>query len=160
MVRWCGGSCGGDVVTEMVMATGVMVVVVRCGGSEGEEVGASFTQGKVSNIPTVFSWCDSISPNGFLPYHLLLLVIIVVFAIVVMVILVVVVGEVLGTVTVEEYRFSSFKPADETNSPFRTFEIERLAAHKLFVAIFSCYESFSWSGVPSGIVSIYHGSSL
>ncbi|GJW22405.1 hypothetical protein Tco_0033027 [Tanacetum coccineum] len=38
MVRWCGGSCGGDVVTEMVMATRVMVVVVRCGGSEGEDV--------------------------------------------------------------------------------------------------------------------------
>ncbi|GJZ12516.1 hypothetical protein Tco_0547746 [Tanacetum coccineum] len=38
MVRWCGGSCRGDVVTEMVMATRVMVAVVRCGGSEGEEV--------------------------------------------------------------------------------------------------------------------------
>nr|GFA47423.1 hypothetical protein [Tanacetum cinerariifolium] len=42
----------------------------------------------------------------------------------------------------------SFKPADEANSALCTFEIERLAAHKLFVATFSYYESFSWSGVP------------
>ncbi|GJT86839.1 hypothetical protein Tco_1068556 [Tanacetum coccineum] len=38
----------------------------------------------------------------------------------------------------------SFKPADETNSPFRTFEIERLAVHKLCVAnTFLAYRSFS-----------------
>ncbi|GKG57272.1 hypothetical protein Tco_0584698, partial [Tanacetum coccineum] len=30
-----------------------------------------------------------------------------------------------------------------------------LAAHELFVAIFSCYRSFSFSSVPIGIVSIY-----
>ncbi|GKC68710.1 hypothetical protein Tco_1101308 [Tanacetum coccineum] len=55
---------------------------------------------------------------------------------------------------------SLFKPADEANSPFRTFEIGRFAAHKLFVATFSCYRSFTFSGVPIGIVSICHGSSL
>ncbi|GJV28979.1 hypothetical protein Tco_1385427 [Tanacetum coccineum] len=55
--------------------------------------GTSFTQGKVSSIPTVFSWGGSISPNGFLPSILLLLVIIVAVAIVVTVILVVIVGE-------------------------------------------------------------------
>ncbi|GJY55190.1 hypothetical protein Tco_0446854 [Tanacetum coccineum] len=32
------------------------------------------------------------------------------------------------------------------------FEIERLAAHKLFVATFSCYKSFSFSDVPIGHV--------
>ncbi|GJX44763.1 reverse transcriptase domain-containing protein [Tanacetum coccineum] len=53
--------------------------------------GAFLTQGKASSIPTVFSWGDSISPNGFLPSILLLLVIIVAVAIVVTVILVVVV---------------------------------------------------------------------
>ncbi|GJY00719.1 hypothetical protein Tco_0358871 [Tanacetum coccineum] len=47
--------------------------------------------GKASSIPTVFSWGDSISPDGFLPSILLLLVIIVAVAIVVTVILVVVV---------------------------------------------------------------------
>ncbi|GJT45203.1 peptidyl-prolyl cis-trans isomerase FKBP20-1 [Tanacetum coccineum] len=47
--------------------------------------------GKASSIPTVFSWGDSISPDGFLPSILLFLVIIVVVAIVVTVILVVVV---------------------------------------------------------------------
>ncbi|GKE20914.1 hypothetical protein Tco_1432426, partial [Tanacetum coccineum] len=92
--------------------------------------GEFLTQGKASSIPTVFSWGDNISPD------------------------------VLGTVATEKYRFSSFKPADEANSAFRTFEIERLATHKLFVATFSCYRSFTLSGVPIGIVSICHRSSL
>ncbi|GKD75592.1 putative RNA-directed DNA polymerase [Tanacetum coccineum] len=61
---------------------------------------------------------------------------------------------VFGTVTTEKYRFSSFKPADEANSAFRTFEIERLAAHKLFVAILSCYRSFSWSDIVLSVFSM------
>ncbi|GJY39288.1 hypothetical protein Tco_0425652 [Tanacetum coccineum] len=57
-------------------------------------VGASFTQGKVSSIPTVFSWGGNISPDGFLSSILLLMVIIVAVVIVVVtVVLVVVVGE-------------------------------------------------------------------
>nr|GEV05807.1 putative reverse transcriptase domain-containing protein [Tanacetum cinerariifolium] len=59
-----------------------------------------------------------------------------------------------------KYQFSSFKPVDEANSAFCTFEIERLAAHKLFVAIFSCYKSFTLSGVPIGIVSNSHEESV
>ncbi|GJW77552.1 putative reverse transcriptase domain-containing protein [Tanacetum coccineum] len=60
--------------------------------------GASFTQGKVSSIPTVFSWAGSISPDGFFPSILLLVVIIVVVVVVVVVVVavivvVVVVGE-------------------------------------------------------------------
>ncbi|GJU91292.1 hypothetical protein Tco_1303715 [Tanacetum coccineum] len=55
--------------------------------------GAFLTQGKASSIPIVFSWGDSISPDGFLPFILLLFVIIVAVAIVVTVILVVVVSE-------------------------------------------------------------------
>ncbi|GKC14728.1 hypothetical protein Tco_1011510, partial [Tanacetum coccineum] len=47
--------------------------------------------GKASSIPFVFSWGDSISPDGFLPSILLLLVIIVAVVIVITVILVVVV---------------------------------------------------------------------
>ncbi|GJW71661.1 hypothetical protein Tco_0128578 [Tanacetum coccineum] len=39
---------------------------------------AFLTQGMVSNIPIVFSWSDSIRPEGFLSYVLLWLVIIVV----------------------------------------------------------------------------------
>ncbi|GJZ35169.1 hypothetical protein Tco_0580986 [Tanacetum coccineum] len=93
--------------------------------------------GKASSIPTIFSWGDSISPDGLLPSIMLLLVIIVVVAIGVTVILVVVI-----------IVRSSFKPADEANSAFRTFEIERLAAHKLFVATFSCYMGSTLSGVP------------
>ncbi|GJX29704.1 hypothetical protein Tco_0237783 [Tanacetum coccineum] len=53
--------------------------------------GTSFTQGKFSSIPTVFSWGGSISPDGFLPSILLLVVIIVVVVVVVAVIVVVVV---------------------------------------------------------------------
>nr|GEX79085.1 putative reverse transcriptase domain-containing protein [Tanacetum cinerariifolium] len=94
--------------------------------------GTSFTQRKVPSIPFVFSWGGSISHKGFLTSILLLVVIIVaVVVVVVAVILVVFVGE-----------------ADEDNSGFRTFEIKRLAAHKLFVATFSCYKSFSCFDVP------------
>ncbi|GJU52645.1 hypothetical protein Tco_1226359 [Tanacetum coccineum] len=53
--------------------------------------GAFLIQGKDFSIPTIFSWGDSISPDGFLPSIMLLLVIIVAVAIVVTVILVVVV---------------------------------------------------------------------
>nr|GFC23448.1 hypothetical protein [Tanacetum cinerariifolium] len=52
--------------------------------------GAFLTQRKASSIPIVFSWGDSISPEGFLPSILLLAVIIVVVSIVVTVVLVVV----------------------------------------------------------------------
>ncbi|GKG28571.1 hypothetical protein Tco_0415936, partial [Tanacetum coccineum] len=45
--------------------------------------GAFLTQGKASNIPTVFSWGGSRSPDSFLPSILLLLVIIVAVVIVV-----------------------------------------------------------------------------
>ncbi|GKE90287.1 hypothetical protein Tco_1567762 [Tanacetum coccineum] len=55
-------------------------------------VGASFTQGKVSNIPTVFSWGGSISPDGFLPSILLLVMIIVAVIVVVVVVIVVIVN--------------------------------------------------------------------
>ncbi|GKC40818.1 hypothetical protein Tco_1053202 [Tanacetum coccineum] len=44
------------------------------------------------------------------------------------------------TVATEKYRFCLFKPAGEANSAFLTSEIERLAAHKLFVATFSATE--------------------
>nr|GEY51926.1 hypothetical protein [Tanacetum cinerariifolium] len=79
---------------------------------------------------------------------LLVVIIVVVVIVVVTVVLVVVVVEVLGTIATGKYRFSSFKPADEANSTFRTLEIERLVAHKLFVATFSCHMSFTLSGVP------------
>ncbi|GJR87220.1 putative reverse transcriptase domain-containing protein [Tanacetum coccineum] len=53
------------------------------------------TQGKVSSIPTVFSWGGNISPNGFLPSILLVVVIIVavVVFVVAVIVVVVVVGE-------------------------------------------------------------------
>nr|GEX54562.1 hypothetical protein [Tanacetum cinerariifolium] len=38
---------------------------------------------------------------------------------------------VLGTVATRKYQFSSFNPMNETNSSFRTIEVERLAAYKL-----------------------------
>nr|GEU35263.1 hypothetical protein [Tanacetum cinerariifolium] len=48
---------------------------------------------------------------------------------------------VLGTTTTRKYRFSSFKPMNETNSSFRTIELERLAAYKPLVSAFPCYMS-------------------
>ncbi|GJS82647.1 hypothetical protein Tco_0749188 [Tanacetum coccineum] len=42
---------------------------------------------------------------------------------------------ILGTVATRKYRFSSFKPTNETNSSFRTIEVERLATHKLFLML-------------------------
>ncbi|GJT35317.1 hypothetical protein Tco_0925736 [Tanacetum coccineum] len=45
----------------------------------------------------------------------------------------------------------SFKPADETNSAFHTFEVDRLAARELFVATLSCKEA-AWSG---GIIQVF-----
>ncbi|GJR45710.1 hypothetical protein Tco_1313813 [Tanacetum coccineum] len=39
--------------------------------------------------------------------------------------------------------FFPFKPANETNSSFRTIEVERLATHKLLVSAFPCYRSFA-----------------
>ncbi|GKG42608.1 hypothetical protein Tco_0476906, partial [Tanacetum coccineum] len=53
--------------------------------------GASFIQGKVSSIPTVFSWGGSISLDGFLPSILLLVVIIVAVVVVVVAVILVVV---------------------------------------------------------------------
>ncbi|GJY91817.1 hypothetical protein Tco_0507599 [Tanacetum coccineum] len=46
--------------------------------------GTSFTQGKVSSIPIVFSWSGNISLNGFLPSILLLVMIIVAVVLVVL----------------------------------------------------------------------------
>ncbi|GKD58238.1 hypothetical protein Tco_1295747 [Tanacetum coccineum] len=63
--------------------------------------GASFTQGKVPSIPTVFSWDGSISPDSFLSSILLMVVVIVAIVIVVVtVILVVVVVVIIGIVVV------------------------------------------------------------
>ncbi|GJS79424.1 hypothetical protein Tco_0729305 [Tanacetum coccineum] len=50
---------------------------------------------KASNIPTVFSWDDSISPEGFLP-SILLLVVIIVAVVVVVIVTVVLVAVVIG----------------------------------------------------------------
>ncbi|GKA66429.1 hypothetical protein Tco_0766237 [Tanacetum coccineum] len=63
---------------------------------------AFLSQGKASNIPTVFSWGGSISSESFMPSILLLAVIIVVVAIVVTVILVVV-DAIIGVVVVVSY---------------------------------------------------------
>nr|GEU56734.1 reverse transcriptase domain-containing protein [Tanacetum cinerariifolium] len=41
---------------------------------------------------------------------------------------------VLGTVATRKYRFSSFKPMNETKSSFCTIEVERLEAHKLLTS--------------------------
>ncbi|GJZ53539.1 hypothetical protein Tco_0608424 [Tanacetum coccineum] len=60
-------------------------IVFSCSARTCVMQGASFTQGKVSSIPTVFSWGGSISPDGFLPSDLLLVVIIVAFVIVVVI---------------------------------------------------------------------------
>ncbi|GJR95624.1 hypothetical protein Tco_0267798 [Tanacetum coccineum] len=53
--------------------------------------GTSFTQGKVSTIPTVFSWGGSISPDGFLSSILLVVVIIVAVVVVVVIVVAVIV---------------------------------------------------------------------
>nr|GFA52493.1 hypothetical protein [Tanacetum cinerariifolium] len=61
--------------------------------------GAVLTQGMVSSIPTILSWGDSIGPEGFRPFNLLLTVIIVTVAIVVVVVLVIV-DTIIGIVVV------------------------------------------------------------
>ncbi|GJR01864.1 hypothetical protein Tco_0524848 [Tanacetum coccineum] len=147
--------------------------------------GASFTHGKAFSIPIVFSWGGIISPDSFLPSIMLLVVIIVAVVIVVVtIVLVVVVGEGWANefhqdkassvrVLVANFTLQSSvqflrENTDSVRSnqrmshkqAFRSFEIERLAAHKLFIATFSYCRSFSWSGVPIGIISICHGSSL
>ncbi|GJW22089.1 hypothetical protein Tco_0032711 [Tanacetum coccineum] len=111
-------------------------------GSRLLPVSAFLTQGTVSSISIIFSWGDSISPEGFLSSVLLWLVIIVA----------VVVLRCTG-----KHCSVLLNYADETNSAFRTFEVDRLAAHELFVATLSCHRSFSWSG---GIISICHVSGL
>nr|GFB87238.1 hypothetical protein [Tanacetum cinerariifolium] len=54
----------------------------------------SSTQGKVSSIPTVLSWIDNISSDGFLPFILLVVVIMVpvIVAVVLEIVVVVIVG--------------------------------------------------------------------
>nr|GEX07440.1 hypothetical protein [Tanacetum cinerariifolium] len=42
---------------------------------------------------------------------------------------------VLDTVATRKYRFSSFKPTNETNSSFHTIEVERLATYKLLLVL-------------------------
>nr|GFC57480.1 hypothetical protein [Tanacetum cinerariifolium] len=50
-----------------------------------------------------------------------------------------------------------FKPANEANCSFRTIEVERLTAYELFIVSFSCYRSFSWSGVPIDVDVLLRG---
>ncbi|GJU95777.1 hypothetical protein Tco_1320533 [Tanacetum coccineum] len=63
---------------------------------------------------------------------------------------------VFDTVAMGKHRLSSLKPADTSDSSFCTFKVDSLAAHELFVVTLSCYWSFSFSGVPIGIVNIFH----
>ncbi|GJT54401.1 hypothetical protein Tco_0989455 [Tanacetum coccineum] len=87
--------------------------------------GASFTQGKASSIPIVFSWGGSISPDGFLPSILLLVVIIVAVVIVVITVILVVVGEVSSKVLAfEAVTFPSIllgNPPMKTSMSFSEF---------------------------------------
>ncbi|GJV97072.1 hypothetical protein Tco_1548649 [Tanacetum coccineum] len=45
---------------------------------------------------------------------------------------------VFGIVATRKYQFSSFKLTNETNSSFRTIEVERLATHKLLLVLLEC----------------------
>nr|GFA87612.1 hypothetical protein [Tanacetum cinerariifolium] len=82
--------------------------------------GLLFTQGTVSSIPI----SGSINLEGFLPPILLLVMIIAM--VVVTVVVVVAVG---GVPSILKISFMVI--ANETNSSFRTIEVERLATHKL-----------------------------
>ncbi|GJY24937.1 hypothetical protein Tco_0399663 [Tanacetum coccineum] len=81
-----GRRCSGYVVTPGITFHYEILL-----GELDVRAGAFLTHGKASSIPAIFSWGDSISPDGFLPSILLFLVIIVAVTIVAMVILVVVV---------------------------------------------------------------------
>nr|GEU75929.1 hypothetical protein [Tanacetum cinerariifolium] len=59
---------------------------------------------------------------------------------------------VLGTVATRKYRFSSFKPLNETNSSFRTIEVESLATHKLLNL--RLHEDNGMSDSIGGLVSL------
>ncbi|GJW65650.1 hypothetical protein Tco_0117534, partial [Tanacetum coccineum] len=54
---------------------------------------------------------------------------------------------VLDTVATRKYQFSSFKPTNETNSFFRTIEVERLATHKLLLSKIDLSKGKSGGGV-------------
>ncbi|GJX09476.1 hypothetical protein Tco_0199335 [Tanacetum coccineum] len=96
-------------------------------------MGASFTQGTIPSIPIG----GSISPEGFLLPILLLVMIIA--TVVVTVVVVVAVG---GVPSILKLSFMAgqlnstiiklphlLKPVNETNSSFRTIEVERLTTH-------------------------------
>nr|GEU29153.1 hypothetical protein [Tanacetum cinerariifolium] len=129
--------------------------------------GASCTQRRVSVVPFVFSipfvlnWGGSISLDSFFPSILLLMVIVVmvviiavilifvVFVIVEVVIIVAIIGVVI-VVTIIEVVIVVVVGGIPS--------IIKLSF--MIIGFFSCYRSFTWPGVPIGIVSICYGSSL
>ncbi|GKC40576.1 hypothetical protein Tco_1052960 [Tanacetum coccineum] len=83
--------------------------------------GAFLTQGMVSNIPTVFSWGGSISPEGFLPSIMLLAVIIV--AVVVLVVVGVIIGVVVDVSGVPSIIKLSFVITGVSLGPVLVFSV-------------------------------------
>nr|GEY40193.1 reverse transcriptase domain-containing protein [Tanacetum cinerariifolium] len=126
-----GGACGllDDVGVKVVMTHFVASSTLDSAKSYVMQ-GAFCTQRKVSCVPFVFSILfvlsqgGNMSPDSFLPSILLLVAII---AIVVVTIVVVV--AVAGVPSVLKLSFMVI--ANETNSSFRTIEVERLETHKL-----------------------------
>nr|GEY05495.1 integrase, catalytic region, zinc finger, CCHC-type, peptidase aspartic, catalytic [Tanacetum cinerariifolium] len=126
--------------------------------------GASCTQRKVSmvpfvfSIPFVFSWGDNISLDSFLPF-ILLLVVIVVTVVIVAVILIFVVVEIVGVVIV--VAIIGVVIVVMIIGVVVVVVVGGIPSiiKLLFMIIgsFSCYQSFTWPGVPIGIVSICHG---
>nr|GEV88318.1 hypothetical protein [Tanacetum cinerariifolium] len=92
----------------------------------GCRLSTSSTHGKVSSIPTVLSWIDSISSDGFLPFILLVVVIMVTVIIVAVVleIVVVIVGVVIVVAGFEAITFTSIllgNPPMKTSMSFSEF---------------------------------------
>nr|GEV04375.1 retrovirus-related Pol polyprotein from transposon TNT 1-94 [Tanacetum cinerariifolium] len=129
--------------------------------------GVSCTQRRVSmvpfiySIPFVLSWGGSISLDSFLPF-ILLLVVIVVTVVIVAVILIFVVVAIVGVVIVVAIIGVVIVVMIIGVVVVVVVCGIPCIIKLLFMIIgsFSCYRSFTWSGVPIGIVSIFHGSSL
>nr|GEV34924.1 hypothetical protein [Tanacetum cinerariifolium] len=120
------------------------------------------TQGKVSMVPFVLSRGGRISPDSFLPSILLLVVVIVTVVIVAVILIfvvvaiigVVIVVAIIGVVIVSLIIGVVVVIVDGGGIPsIITFSF-------MIIGSFSCYWSFTFPGVPIGIVSIFHGSSL
>nr|GEX23203.1 hypothetical protein [Tanacetum cinerariifolium] len=127
------------------------------------------TQGNVSSIPTILSWIDSISSDGFLPFILLVVVIIVTVIIVAVVLEIVVVVVIVRVVIVVTGGFEAvtFPSILLGNTPMKTsmsfLEFGTMFAHKsanswnLLMSLFNSVQGILLAcSIPIGWAYAFH----